>query len=186
MEKNALCGVFYFMSFSVTVGQTSHNPSPFFTFSVEPHDLNNETPVFCLLAVFLYITVAQEECLDHQSLSQRTLLHTGDGDGFWMDFIFFFFFFFPSNVTLIESQDWCSGFFFFSLSASSRFDMAHHVKVSFNKKTSILERKRNIYFLTPTAQIDLKKVKTDKMKAKYPYMQLADKTLAGFTLQSSA
>lgn len=90
-EENALCGVFYFMSFSVTVGQTSHNPFPLFHFfSVEPHDLNNETPVFCLLAVFLHITVAQGECLDHQSLSQRASLHAGDGDGFWMDFGLFF------------------------------------------------------------------------------------------------
>lgn len=59
--------------------------------------------------------------------------------------------------------------------------MARHVKVSFNKKTSILERKRNIYFLTRSAQIDLKKVKTDQMKVKYPYMHRADETLAGFS-----
>lgn len=64
--------------------------------------------MFCLLAVLLYIIVAQEECLDHQPLSQRTLLHSGDGDGFFYLFIYFFS---SSNVTLIESQDWCSGFF---------------------------------------------------------------------------
>lgn len=57
--------------------------------------------MFCLLAVLLYIIAAQEECFDHQPLSQRTSLHSGDKDGF----------FFISNVTLIESQDWCWGFF---------------------------------------------------------------------------
>lgn len=52
--------------------------------------------MFCLLAVLLYIIVAQEECLDyHQVLSQRTLLHSREEDG-----LFFF-----SNVTLMESQD---------------------------------------------------------------------------------
>lgn len=119
MGKNALCGVFYFMSFSVTVGQTSHNPSPFFTFSVEPHDLNNETPVFCLLPVFLYITVAQEECLDHQSLSQRTLLHSGDGDGFWMDFWVFFLLLLPKQCHLDRITRLVFWIFFFSLRASN-------------------------------------------------------------------
>ena len=56
-------------------------------------------PVFCLLAVLLYISSRRrKECLDHQPLSQRTSLHGGDEDGN------FFFFFYPSNVTLMEDR----------------------------------------------------------------------------------
>lgn len=72
--KNAFRGVFYFMSFSVTLSQMSSSPALLLCLFI-PFDLNNETPVFCLLAVLLYTVVAREECLDNQSLSQRTLLH---------------------------------------------------------------------------------------------------------------
>lgn len=61
--------------------------------------------MFCLLAVLLYSVVAQEECLNYQSLSQRTLPHSGDEDGF-----FFYFYVFLSSVTLTGSQDWGSVF----------------------------------------------------------------------------
>lgn len=143
---NALCGVFYFMSFSVTVGQTSHNPSLFFTFSVEPHDLNNETPVFCLLAVFLYITVAQEECLDHQLLSQRTCCTLEMEMDFGWILVFFLLLRLPKQCHLDGITRLVFWIFLFFLSLClERFDMARHVKVSLSKKTSILERKGNIF-----------------------------------------
>lgn len=84
--KNAFLGVFYFMSFSVTLGKTTHSRALTLSLlSVHACDLNNENPVFCLLAMLGYIRVAQEECLDHQPLSQRTSLHSGDGDGCYFE-----------------------------------------------------------------------------------------------------
>lgn len=66
--------------FNVLLGNFGpDNPWPCpFILSIHSYDLNNETPVFCLLAVLLYIIAAQEEC---SSVSERTLLHSRDEDG---------------------------------------------------------------------------------------------------------
>lgn len=56
-------------------------PCPF-TLFIHSYDLNNGTPMFCLLAVLLFFIAAEEECLDYQPLSQRTL---------WTVIIFLFF-----------------------------------------------------------------------------------------------
>lgn len=81
-------------------------PCPF-TLFIHSYDLNNGTPMFCLLAVLLFFIAAEEECLDYQPLSQRTL---------WTVIIFLFFLSIfkkktkKNNVTLMESQDRASRF----------------------------------------------------------------------------
>lgn len=133
-------------------GRNVFYPPPLPPLPVQPDNLNYETPMFCLLAVFLYMAVAQEECLDCQPLSHWTLLHSGDGDGFWMEFfvvLLFLFLFFTANVTLIGSEDWCSGILFFpsSFLCFQHFHFVCHAKVSFNKKAPILGRKRDTAWL---------------------------------------
>lgn len=77
VEKECSLSCFLFYELFSGKALKSSNPPPLLPLPVQPDDLNNETPMFCLSAVFLYIAVAQEECLDCQPLSHRTLLRGG-------------------------------------------------------------------------------------------------------------
>lgn len=90
--------------------------------------------MFCLLAVLLYITAAPEECFDHQPLSQRTSLHSGDEDGF--------FFYKQCHLDRITSP--VLRIFSRSHSTSLCFEHFHvvcHVKVSVNNMAALLEER---------------------------------------------
>lgn len=101
--------------------------------------------MFCLLAVLLYIIAAQEECFDHQPLSQRTSLHSGDKDGF--------FFFFYKQCHLDRITRLVLRIFSRSHSTSLCFEHFHvvcHVKVSVNDTAPLLEKKEIYSFASST------------------------------------
>lgn len=103
-ERFSWC--FLFHEVFCDFGPDTIYPCPF-TLFIHSYDLNNGTPMFCLLAVLLFFIAAEEECLDYQPLSQRTL---------WTVIIFLFFLSIflkknkKNNVTLMESQDRASRF----------------------------------------------------------------------------
>lgn len=78
-ERFSWC--FLFHEVFCDFGPDTIYPCPF-TLFIHSYDLNNGTPMFCLLAVLLFFIAAEEECLDYQPLSQRTL---------WTVIIFLFF-----------------------------------------------------------------------------------------------